>query len=68
MNKIIISLSLMVSSMFAYTDEKPYTTYTGEILQCNLIEGKDVNDVLKMVKKDWYALSYPAPYLILCRC
>ena len=62
MNKLIISLALMVSSMLAYTNDKPYTTYTGETLQCNLMEGKDVNDVLKMVKKDWYALSYPAPY------
>jgi hypothetical protein len=62
MNKIIITLMLMVSSIFAYSDDKPYTTYTGEILQCNLQDGKDANDVLKMVKNDWYDLSYPVPY------
>ena len=62
MKKLLISLVFIVSSFFTYSDENPYTTYTGEILQCNLLDGKDVNDVLEMVKKDWYALSYPVPY------
>jgi len=62
MKKLLISLAFIVSSFFTYSDENPYTTYTGEILQCNLLDGKDVNDVLEMVKKDWYALSYPVPY------
>ena len=62
MKKLLISLTFMASSLFIFSDDKPYTTYTGEILQCNLNDGKDASDVLKMVKKDWYALSYPVPY------
>ena len=33
-------------------------------MQCNFNEGKDLDDALNMVRKDWYkmAQSYPAPY------
>ena len=56
MKKLLISLAFIASSLFIFSDDKPYTTYTGEILQFNLNDGKDASDVLKMVKKDWYAL------------
>ena len=46
----------LISFKAILVDHQSYTTYTGEVLQCNLQDGKDVEDVLNMVKKDWYAL------------
>ena len=63
MKKILLLISAFISLNFLMADDhQSYTTYTGEVLQCNLQNGKDVEDVLNMVKKDWYALDYPVPY------
>tara|TARA_B100000508_G_C11444184_1_gene270460 strand:- start:574 stop:1323 length:750 start_codon:yes stop_codon:yes gene_type:complete len=63
MKKLSILILFAISSLTSYADDhQSYTTYTGEVLQCNLQDGKEVDDVLKMVKKDWYALDYPVPY------
>lgn len=63
MKKILLLISAFISFNFLMADDhQSYTTYTGEVLQCNLQDGKDVEDVLNMVKKDWYALDYPVPY------
>ena len=58
----IITITFLASFGILADDHEAYRTVTGEVLQCNLKDGKDVNDVLKMVKKDWYELEYPAPY------
>jgi|TARA_B110000495_G_C22834598_1_gene486840 hypothetical protein len=62
--KLFMSLVVILVSSHSFAAEDPYKTYTGESLQCKLADGKDLKDVLKMVKKDWYALtdSFPAPY------
>ena len=62
MKKILIITLTFLTSFGILTDDHSYRTVTGEVLQCNLKDGKDVNDVIKMVKKDWYDLEYPAPY------
>ena len=64
MKKLIISFLIATSSLFVLSNDDPYTTYTGEVLQCNFNKGKDLDDVLNMVSKDWYnmAQSYPASY------
>ena len=62
MKRLLITLVFVFNTFFVWSDDNPYTTYTGEVLQCNLNNGKDVEDVLKMVKKDWYALDYPVQY------
>ena len=61
MFKNLIILCLLFQASLSLADDD-WTTYTGEVLQCNLKEGKEVEDVLKMVKKDWYSLDYPVPY------
>ena len=58
----IITITFLASFGILADDHEAYRTVTGEVLQCNLKDGKDVDDVLKMVKKDWYELEYPAPY------
>jgi len=63
MNKYFLLIIFSLTSVFSYADNhSSYQTYTGEVLQCNLNDGKDVDDVLRMVKKDWYALDYPVQY------
>ena len=64
MKRFIIYITFIAFSLFIYSDEESYKTYTGEVLQCNFNEGKDLDDALNMVRKDWYkmAQSYPAPY------
>ena len=62
MYKIISIIVSLILSPLSLTDDHEWTTYTGEVLQCNLNDGKNVEDVLGMVKKDWYALNYPVPY------
>ena len=58
MKKILIITLTFLTSVGILADDHSYRTVTGEVLQCNLKDGKDVNDVLKMVKKDWYCLLY----------
>ena len=65
--KIIYIAIIVAISNLSFADgrdEEAYKTYTGEVLQCNFNEGKDLDDALNMVRKDWYkmAQSYPAPY------
>ena len=57
MKKLLISLTFMASSLFIFSDDKPYTTYTGEILQCNLNDGKTNADLKAVAKKydNWVA-------------
>jgi hypothetical protein len=55
-------ITVLLTFQASIFSDDPYVTYTGEVLQCNLKDGKDVDDVLKMVKNDWYDLEYPAPY------
>ena len=64
MKKLIIYIAFVTSSLFIFSDDEPYTTYTGEVLQCNFNEGKGLDDALNMVRNDWYnmAQSFPAPY------
>jgi hypothetical protein len=62
MYKIISIIASLLLSPLSFADDHVWTTYTGEVLQCNLNDGKNVEDVLGMVKKDWYALNYPVPY------
>ena len=64
MKKLIIYIVFVTSSLFIFSDDEPYTTYTGEVLQCNFNEGKGLDDALNMVRNDWYnmAQSFPAPY------
>ena len=49
-------------TVLSYADDHEWTTYTGEVLQCNLKDGKSVEDVMNMVRSDWYELDYPIPY------
>ena len=45
-------ITVLLTFQASIFSDDPYVTYTGEVLQCNLKDGKDVDDVLKMVKND----------------
>ena len=62
MKKILQIFVLSSFSLMSFADDHEWTTYTGEVLQCNLKEGKSVEDVMNMVRSDWYELDYPIPY------
>ena len=63
MKKYFAVILLSFVSSFCFSDNhSSYNTYTGEVLQCNLNDGKDVDDVMRMVKNDWYELDYPVQY------
>ena len=57
MKKLIIYIVCISSSLFIFSDDEPYTTYTGEVLQCNFNEGKGLDDALNMVRNDWYNME-----------
>ena len=62
MKKYILMTIFSFITALSYADDHEWTTYTGEVLQCNLKDGKSVEDVMDMVRTDWYELDYPIPY------
>ena len=62
MRKFLLIFVLSSFSLIGFADDHEWTTYTGEVLQCNLKDGKSVEDVMDMVRTDWYELDYPIPY------
>ena len=63
MKKYLLVILFSSISTFCFSDDHlTYRTATGEVLQCNLNDGKDADDVMRMVKNDWYDLDYPVQY------
>ena len=59
MRKFLLIFALSSLSLIGFADDHEWTTYTGEVLQCNLKDGKSVEDVMDMVRTDWYELDSP---------
>jgi putative hemolysin len=52
MKKYILMTIFSFITAISYADDHEWTTYTGEVLQCNLKDGKSVEDVMDMVRTD----------------